>query len=880
MLYMKKPESRKHKIRQCLFYVLTGILILLNFSVFAQVKNDIKADSRAIVVEGNARFTVLTPRLIRLEWNSKKEFIDDASLLAVNRHLPLTAYQVTRQNGLLTIRTAAIELKYKIGAGKFDDQNLSITSVNPNSTYKWVPGAKQKNNLLGTTRTLDRLEGDRYPEGNKVQLGNGILATDGWTLLDDSKSELFDDSAWKWVKLRPSSEEQDWYFMGYGHDYKKAIYDYTLIAGKIPLPPRYAFGYWWSRYWSYSDNEVRSMVDNFNKFDLPLDVFVIDMDWHYTDSLRSHRRDAFQQSQHWTGWSWNKRLFPDPDMFLKYMKNEGLKITLNLHPASGIAPYEAPYAEFAKAMKFDTSSHQNIPFAVSNKAFMKTLFDVVLHPMEKKGVDFWWLDWQQWSNDKAIPSLSNTWWLNYTFFSDMAEHSDKRPMLYHRWGGLGNHRYQIGFSGDAIISWKSLAFQPYFTNTASNVLYGYWSHDIGGHYYETSGNTFDPELYARWMQFGALSPIFRTHSGKDARINKDIWNFKGEYYDALSDAIRLRYQLHPYIYSMARRAYDTGISLCRPLYYDYPEEKQAYQDSSEYKFGDDLLVAPISTPMQNGLSKVSVWLPPGSDWFEWHTGTLLKGGQTVERSFTLTEYPVYAKAGAVIPLYPPVKNLNQQPDEQVIGIFPGADGETSIYEDAGNSKDYATAYATTQVTVKHLPQRQQRVSIMPRKGAYAGMPVSRTYNLKLFGVEIPDAIWINGKKLDPVILPDHKHWDYDGNKLTVNIPLPKQNCSVAQQILIQYSKTTKADVNTGLVKKFKRLTKAMEMLKARDAGIILPEVAGRCEETGMRLQYYPAQFYQTLRYFNESYPEVTEAMKSRTSEANIDWLKERLKEDK
>jgi alpha-glucosidase (family GH31 glycosyl hydrolase) len=814
-----------------------------------------------------------------MEWNSNKVFVDDASFVAINRKLPLPFFQASRVNGWLVIKTNELELRYQIGTGKFTPQNLSVKWLHTQNAFTWVPGTVQHGNLQGTARTLDRLDGDHYTNGPKLKLGTGILATDGWTLIDDSKSELFDHSDWPWVKTRSAAAGQDWYFMAYGHNYKQAIYDYTSIAGKIPLPPRYAFGYWWSRYWSYSDNEVRQIVDNFKKYNLPLDVFVIDMDWHYTDSLRA-KGDAFGSPQHWTGWTWNRRLFPDPDAFLKFMKNDGLKITLNLHPASGIAPYEAPYADFAKQMHFDTTTHKNIPFAASDKAYMKTLFDVVLHPMEKKGVDFWWLDWQQWPNDKAIPSLSNTWWLNYTFFSDMEKHTDKRPMLYHRWGGLGNHRYQIGFSGDAIISWKSLAFQPYFTSTASNVLYGYWSHDIGGHYFEAEGAKFDPELYARWMQFGALSPIFRTHSGKNATINKYIWNFRADYYDALTNAIRLRYELHPYIYTMARKAYDTGISLCRPLYYDYPEEKAAYQDSSEYKFGDDLLVAPIVEPMHNGVSKLNVWLPPGNDWYEWNTGALLKGGQTVNRSFTLTEYPVYAKAGAVVPLYPPVKNLNEQPQQLTVGIFPGADGETSIYEDQGNSKGYATAYATTKVISKHLAGRQQVVTILPRKGTYTGMPATRTYSLRLFGAEMPQAVWVNGKKLDYTTLPDQTHWSYDGNNLTVNIPMPKQNCSVKQDVTIQYSKTESADVNIGLVKTFRRLTKAMETLKSKDADIILPEIAGRCEETGLRLQYYPEQFYQTLRYFKENYPKIIEATRERTSAENADWLEAYLKEDR
>lgn len=153
----------------------------------------------------------------------------------------------------------------------------------------------------------------------------------------------------------------------------------------------------------------------------------------------------------------------------------------------------------AQWMGVDTAKQERIPWVVSDKRFINGMFNKVLRPMEKQGVDFWWLDWQQWMYDKKVDSLSNTWWINYVFFSDMERNRDTRPMLYHRWGGLGNHRYQIGFSGDAVISWKSLEFQPYFTNCASNVLYGYWSHDIGGHMFKGG----DKEI----LEPGTLLPV-------------------------------------------------------------------------------------------------------------------------------------------------------------------------------------------------------------------------------------------------------------------------------------------------------------------------------------------------------------------------------------
>ena len=556
-----------------------------------------QASKDAMVVSGNARFTVLTSGMVRMEWDSAACFTDDASLLVENRQLPVPQFSSKVAGKWLTVKTKEIELKYLVGSGRFGRHNLAITYTRPDgkrATWHW--GDKQSDNLKGTYRTLDTYDGN-YSARHKitVPMEDGLLARDGWTLIDDSKNMLFDtDPTWKWVKPRRDSVNvQDAYFMVYGHDYKRAITDYTRIAGKVPMPPKYSFGFWWSRYWNYSDNDLRTLVNNFHRYDIPIDVLVIDMDWHETDSLflKPVRRDDSGSKLHWTGWTWEKHYFTHPDKFLKWTDAQHLKTTLNLHPASGIPAFEEPYGRFCKAMGLDSTSRQRIPYEGSNKRFMTNLFEVVLDPISHMGVDFWWLDWQQFLNDRKYPSLSNTWWINYVFFSRMENTSAERPLIYHRWGGLGNHRYQIGFSGDAVASWKSLAFQPWFTATASNVLYSYWSHDIGGHY--LYADHLDPDLYVRWVQYGTFSPFLRIHSNKNPRLNKDPWAYDKDHFDALRDAIDLRYRLVPYIYTMARHTYDTGIGLCRPMYYDYPEATEAYADSSQYMFGDQMLVSAI-----------------------------------------------------------------------------------------------------------------------------------------------------------------------------------------------------------------------------------------------------------------------------------------------
>ena len=677
--------------------------------------------------DNHVRFTVISDGAVRMEYAPDGQFVDTKSFVAVQRAYPAADYRVKR-GAWIEIATPKMVLRYRKNSGPFTASNLSVRSPKGAAVpFVWKPGMQQKGNLKGTYRTLDGYDGDTYVYDErrpKMPIEDGLLATDGWTLIDDSDNFLFDgDKEWEWVEKRPDDGAQDWYFLAYGHDYKAALRDFTLFAGKMPLPPRYAFGYWWSRYWAYSDKELRTLVKNFRAYDIPLDVLVIDMDWHYTDGDRGG----------WTGWSWNRTLFPDPAKFLRWLDGEGIRSTFNLHPADGVRCGEDSYADVARDMGIDPALKQTVPWVSSDKKFIRSIFRRILTPMERDGVDFWWLDWQQQPTDPAVEGLSNTWWLNYVFFSDMEKNRDVRPMLYHRWGGLGNHRYQIGFSGDASITWASLDFQPYFNSTASNVLYGYWSHDIGGHH---MADRIDPELYIRWMQFGALSPVMRTHSAKSAGLKKEVWNFAPEHADILRNTIRRRYALAPYIYTMARKAYDEGISLCRPMYYEWPEASEAYAFRNQYLFGDDILVAPVTALGKEGYATVQVWLPEGK-WYEWQTGTMLDGGRTVERTFALDEYPVYVRAGAILPMYgDTVKNLNANDEEILLTLFPGGSGEFSLYEDNGDDKRYAAEFART-----HLKSVRDgnllTVTVGKRTGDYRGMPAERKFSVKVLASAAP-----------------------------------------------------------------------------------------------------------------------------------------------
>ena len=749
--------------------ILRLLLAVITLSLLPTVvsANEVpKANEKAVVLAGNARFTVLTPQLIRMEWSEDGIFEDRATLTFVNRETDVPQFKVTNGRNKVVIRTDELTLTY-YKSGKFTPENLSAEFILNGNKVVWHYGDVDSENLMGTTRTLDKADGWNLNPSDPME--PGVISRSGWSVVDDSDRHLFVDTPthWqKWVECRTEVDRQDLYLFAYGHDYMQAVKDYISIAGRIPLPPKYAFGYWWSRYWQYSDNELRDLIGQMRSMDIPIDVLIIDMDWHETWSLRRKNavKDEFGQRVGWTGYTWKEQLFPAPASLFEWCRSENLRTALNLHPASGIQPFEEPYNRFTEAYGW-TEKGKAVPFKIDEQKWADAYFDTVLSPFENIGVDFWWLDWQQWKQSKYTKNLSNTFWLNYTFNRHAEQRGEERPMIYHRWGGLGSHRYQVGFSGDTSINWETLSFLPWFTSTASNVGYGYWGHDIGGHAFKIRESQTDPELYLRWLQYGVFTPIFKTHCTKNSNIERRIWQFPDHFF-YMRDAIRLRYTLAPYIYNAARQTFDTGISMCRPMYYYYPESNEAYDMKEQYMFGDDLLISAVVKPIDKvtGVAERDIWFPEGV-WYDMASGKLIKGGQSLTLSYTLAENPYFARAGAIIPMNPAtVKSLQQPCNTLVLTFVPGADGELSLYEDDGVSKDYAENFATTKV-VKQSAENSIRVVISAREGGYKGAADKRNYELRFPAQMPPVAVKVNGKEYPYKRYADVGEWSYDGYTL-------------------------------------------------------------------------------------------------------------------
>ena len=670
----------------------------------------------AATVQGpNVRFTVLTPRLLRLEFSRRDVFEDRPSQVFWYRRQPVPEFQVTRSPDHIEITTEDLYLHYALTPKGFGPDSLRIELRGSGVVWHW--GDRDPGNLLGTARTLDGADG-------RVRLGQGLVSRSGWAVVDDSASLVFSDEGW--LEPRAIADNIDLYFWGYGHDYLGCLRDFFKVAGPAPLIPRWALGNWWSRYWEYSQTELVQLMEEFGSRDLPLSVCMVDMDWHITDTGNASRG--------WTGYTWNPDLFPDPETFFERLHELGLKVSLNLHPAEGVYPHEAQYPAMAQRLGIDQASGEAVPFDIADPQFATAYFEILHHPLEAQGVDFWWIDWQQ-GERSNLPGLDPLWWLNHLHFYDLGRDGQRRPFILSRWGGLGNHRYPVGFSGDATVSWNSLAFQPYFTATAANVGYGWWSHDIGGHHWGIE----DPELYVRWLQFGVFSPILRLHSTKNPYHERRPWGYDAETFRISQAAMKLRHALMPYLYSEARRCFVEGRTLVLPMYFMHAEEEAAYHCPNQYYFGSELIAAPHVSPLDpdTRLSRQAIWLPVG-DWFDFFTGEHLTGGRWYTLYGALDEIPVLAKAGGIAPLGPEAGWSGL-----TVHIFPGADNAFELYEDDGETQAYLRGKQCVTPLLQAWHGDKLEFTIAPAKGDTTLVPAQRTYRLVFHGIRPPDDVQLS-----------------------------------------------------------------------------------------------------------------------------------------
>lgn len=613
-------------------------------------------------VKNGVRLSVITPRILRVERSVDGVFEDRPTQMVFERNFANPQFSVTENGNKVTILTKQKEFSV----------DLKTLSVSVKKDGKWVSSHSGRN-LKGTARTLDFSWGRWQLQTLRVKLGKGIFSTSGVTEIDDSKSYILLEDG---NVLGRKKGTVDKYVFAFDDDYLGGLKEFYSLTGATPVLPKYSLGNWWSRYHAYTQEEYTSLMDKFIEKEIPLTVATIDMDWHLVHNLpKDVKKEHFAiQGVGWTGYTFDKTLFPDYKQFFKDLKSKGLAITMNLHPRDGVRYFEDQYEDMARANGIDPSTKKTVPFDCTDLNFMNSYFDYLHHPYEEDGVDFWWIDWQQGTKSK-LKGFDPLWALNHYHTLDSGR-DGRTPLILSRYAGIGSHRYPLGFSGDTFVRWSSLKLQPYFTANASNVGYTWWSHDIGGH---VAGKG-DGELYTRWVQFGTFSPINRLHSN-NLSWSKEPWLYGDRAEKISTDFLRLRHRLLPYLYTANIRTARDGEPLVAPMYYR-DHSPLAYRAKNQYYFGSELVVAPVVTKMKpDGYSVTDVYLPEGK-WTDFFTGEIYRGGRVYKMRTPLDRMPVFAKAGAIIPMIAKRDGNSQKFDSLEVKVYAG-EGEYRMFDEGG-----------------------------------------------------------------------------------------------------------------------------------------------------------------------------------------------------
>lgn len=665
-----------------------------------------------------------------------------------------------------------------------DSCNVNVDTLSVSPVNAPAPVEPNLQYLGGYTRGFDTATygpGYTCPAGTPTaaqctaalpEMHPGILDRAGYRLLDDTQSAVWTSDGWV-APRAPGGDVQDGYLFVYGHDYAQALSDLNRLTGPSPLLPEYLFGVWFSRYYPYSASDYEnSLIPAFRSNQVPLDTLSVDTDWKAPNS--------------WDGWEWNPSLFPDPQAFLNYAEQQGIHVTLNIH--ASIADND-PKLPATQALAGTSLADDNACFTPSGTCKVWDWSSIpqaesyfALHqPFESEGVSFWWLDWCCDSSTASNPGVTPDAWINHLYAQELINKGERgfvlsrtgssyqNPDEVYPAGPWAGHTSTLAFTGDTWGTWNTLALQAQLAADEASIDEPYVSDDIGSFLGPPPGSannpayaSDDPDVYARWVQLGTFQPILRLHSSHGNRLP---WDYPQPADGIAANFLRLREALVPYSYTLAADSVTSGLPITRPLYLDYPDQSAAYSNPTEYLYGPDVLVAPVSTP--GYVSTESVWFPPGQ-WTDWFTGATFSGPSERTLTVPLDRMPVFVKAGGVIPEQAPMSHVGARPDAPTtLRVYPGSSGYLSLYQDAGSGNGYEHG-EDSQTPIATWPSRGGRatnVAIGPANGVYPGQPSARSFTVRIERVSAPDQVLLDGRLLR------RSAWRYDAATNTVIVPV-------------------------------------------------------------------------------------------------------------
>lgn len=677
-----------------------------------------KAKDNAIFKGKNYRITILSERLVRFEYSENGEFYDGLTERVVNRDFNAPDYNVKEDNRYLEISTKYFKLTYAkekpfVGSKMAPDANLKVLLQNTDKI--WYFNHPEARNFRGTAISLDE-------NSAKTPLYKGLYSTDGFASIDDSTSLLLNENG---ELLPPTSKRVDTYLFIYRRDFGLCLKDYFTLTGRPSLIPRYALGIWWNKDEIYSFEDVKKLLYNFSRNHIPYSVLLLGDNWHVKTDLPT------------TGYTFNKTLFPNPEEFVKYMHERGVRVGLAIDPSEGISKEEPGFYNIQNHLNF--TEEKNIPFNVFNTSILMEYFHELINPLNEIGIDFFFLDYY---NKKDLNTLKA---LNYYHFNDYKKYANMRGMLLSRNSLIAPHRTPVHYSGKTTVSWDTLRFLPFFNSAASNIGVSWWSHDVGGY----QDGIEDSELYLRYVQMATFSPIFRFSAKHGHYYKREPWRWDVKTLNVVRDYCILRHRLIPYLYAEGYKYHKTGLPLIQPLYYQNPEVYDEPLYKNEYYFGGELFVAPITVKKDNIMNRAieKIFLPNGV-WYDFNTGKKFPGNKRYVTFYKDEDYPVFAGAGSIVPLAELEENINvtNPPKKMEIHVFPGKSNTYKLYEDDGYSSLFEQGYyIMTHIDYNYL-QNNYTLIIRPVEGKTGIIPEKRDYKIRFRNTrEADDVITYIGK---------------------------------------------------------------------------------------------------------------------------------------
>ena len=685
-----------------------------------------KSKPQAIFKGQFYRITILSDLLVRLEFSEEGYFEDRQTEFAKFRDFPVPQMKVDQNERVLDITTKYFNLRYVKEKSFTGDRfapnaNFHIKLLDTNK--EWYFGHPEARNMYGIDANIDTTEDpfiDKEEANNfkktKAKIEEffykpkGLYSEDGFVSFDDSKSNFIGPEG---EIIFNDHNRIDTYVFLYNKDFGNCLQSYYMLTGMPPMIPRYALGIWWNKNEYYYFNDIQKLVNDFDRYEIPLSVLLLGDNWHLKDKNNLKRFNS--------GFTFNRELFFKPSDLTKYLHDRGIKLGLSIDPSEGIHPHEPRYDDIAKAI--GSGDKQTIPFNVYDKTLMGAYLEYLIDTLDNIGVDFYWINYRN-LKDKATNNA-----LNYLHFNNFYKNKDKRPMILGRASTYAPHRYPVHYSGETKVDWRTLDELPKFNSTASNLGISWWSHDIGGY----KDGVEESELYARYVQLGTFSPIFRFSAKYGHYYKREPWKWDIKTFNIVRDYCNLRQRLIPYIYSEAYKYHKVGLPLIQPLYYQYPEIIDEVDYKNEYYFGTELFVSPITKPKNQVMNraKENIFLPEGT-WYDFKTGKKFLGNRRYVTFFKDEDYPVFAKNGSIICLADLEDNKNDTsaPTSMEIHVFPGKSNSYNLYEDDGYTSLYQDGYyLITRIDYNYLSNNYTLI-IRPIEGKTGIIPANRNYRIR------------------------------------------------------------------------------------------------------------------------------------------------------